>query len=662
MKKILIVLLGIVITNVAYAQNQNNIWYFGYKAGLDFNYSPPKSIANPPTPIIDSDPFGYSYSGKLGILSDRFGHLVSFWEGIRAYNGQNALMENGNLREGYGSFFLSLIIPSPASDSQAYLFKVANGSLSYYIADITASNGKGAIISGKNMLLYGAGEKLTATQHCNGKDFWVVTTKGTQIYAYLLTSNGTCTAPIISSTTQIYSLFGGDLKFSSDGKMLVSVGRSQDTEIFTFDTNNGQASSLVRIPKDMYGNYYSGYATDYNSASFSPDNSKLYATSGNWRALDGRCAKVVQYDLKATDIPKSGYILYDNTVDSDAKFIGGRCRTMGVGDVQLGPDGKLYISNPGRDSLHVIENPNAIGADARFLINGVSLGKGAGYWRLPNLIESFYNHNPSTQTNSCPGPIGKIDFTYRNTCYDQDTNFDIQWNNNGPFSVLWQFGDKSSWQSDTSNIVNPAHRFTKPGTYKVRLILTSLYNCSITDTISKSITIVPKTALELGHDTTLCVGEQTTFTASVNGAKSYLWSDGSTDSVLVVKQPGKYWVKVDLDGCILSDSVIVSKRSPSECIPACQTITKESLPTLFTPNGDGFNDFFGLEESDALKDFQMEVYNRWGRKVFATNQNIKQWDGSGADNGVYYYLLTFICIENKKETKSYVRGTITILR
>ena len=50
------------------------------------------------------------------------------------------------------------------------------------------------------------------------------------------------------------------------------------------------------------------------------------------------------------------------------------------------------------------------------------------------------------------------------------------------------------------------------------------------------------------------------------------------------------------------------------------------IPNTFTPNGDGLNDTFGIA-GEAVKDFKMEVFNRWGQLVFeSTNPNLR-WDG-----------------------------------
>ncbi|HYG50939.1 MAG TPA: gliding motility-associated C-terminal domain-containing protein [Flavobacteriales bacterium] len=67
------------------------------------------------------------------------------------------------------------------------------------------------------------------------------------------------------------------------------------------------------------------------------------------------------------------------------------------------------------------------------------------------------------------------------------------------------------------------------------------------------------------------------------------------------------------------------------------------VPNIFTPNGDGVNDFFG--EFAYLCDYdEIVVYDRWGIRVFESNNiQIMRWDGKFKGNevvqGVYYYII-----------------------
>lgn len=51
------------------------------------------------------------------------------------------------------------------------------------------------------------------------------------------------------------------------------------------------------------------------------------------------------------------------------------------------------------------------------------------------------------------------------------------------------------------------------------------------------------------------------------------------------------------------------------------------IPNTFTPNGDGINDTFGIN-GEAVKEFNLVIYNRWGDLIFQSDQFDKRWDGT----------------------------------
>jgi gliding motility-associated-like protein len=67
------------------------------------------------------------------------------------------------------------------------------------------------------------------------------------------------------------------------------------------------------------------------------------------------------------------------------------------------------------------------------------------------------------------------------------------------------------------------------------------------------------------------------------------------------------------------------------------------IPNTFTPNGDGLNDTFGVS-GEAIKEFTMQIFNRWGRLIYETADPNKRWDGKQdgemALTGTYVYRIT----------------------
>lgn len=85
------------------------------------------------------------------------------------------------------------------------------------------------------------------------------------------------------------------------------------------------------------------------------------------------------------------------------------------------------------------------------------------------------------------------------------------------------------------------------------------------------------------------------------------------------------------------------------------------IPNAFTPNNDGINDIlFVLGNDECCKFEVLKIFNRWGEKVFETNDINIGWDGTHhgqlVDIGVFVYFLKTDCSEEMK------KGTITVLK
>jgi gliding motility-associated-like protein len=111
-------------------------------------------------------------------------------------------------------------------------------------------------------------------------------------------------------------------------------------------------------------------------------------------------------------------------------------------------------------------------------------------------------------------------------------------------------------------------------------------------------------------------------------------------------------VAVDTNGCILSDSALITSDCPSLV----------SLDNVFTPNGDGINDLYCLRIQN-VESATIEIYNRWGLLIQSTISPELCWDGkiSGTDaqEGVYFY---HVETRNFDETTASFRGSFSLLR
>jgi gliding motility-associated-like protein len=98
------------------------------------------------------------------------------------------------------------------------------------------------------------------------------------------------------------------------------------------------------------------------------------------------------------------------------------------------------------------------------------------------------------------------------------------------------------------------------------------------------------------------------------------------------------------------DPTVFSISNEAEIVPPMALY----IPNTFTPNGDGMNDSFGVA-GEAIQEFNIQVYNRWGQKVFESADANGRWDGSyqgqKAPEGSYVYKLSAKGIDGKRITR-----------
>lgn len=152
-------------------------------------------------------------------------------------------------------------------------------------------------------------------------------------------------------------------------------------------------------------------------------------------------------------------------------------------------------------------------------------------------------------------------------------------------------------------------------------------------------------SVDLGADQTICPGENVMLDAGNDGT-SYLWSNGDTTSSVTLTAPGTYWVQKFSGACPVSDTIELSNDNCITPPPPVDSVYEGSLyiPNSFTPNGDGVNDIFAAK-GDHIKDFEMDIFDRWGERIFSSTDVKKGWDGtlrgSAVEAGVYVYTLKY---------------------
>ncbi len=184
-------------------------------------------------------------------------------------------------------------------------------------------------------------------------------------------------------------------------------------------------------------------------------------------------------------------------------------------------------------------------------------------------------------------------------------------------------------------------------------------SCVNSDTIS--ILYNPYPVVNLGNDTTLCLGDERVLRATQSqGTPSYIWHDGSTSSTYVVQEPGGvYAVEVTLDNCSATDEIEIDYD-----VCSCNV----GVPNAITPNNDGRNDIFHplYEMGCIFNSYNMKVFNRWGKLVFQSSDINNGWDGT--INGKlqpqesYLYVIEYTLDAKFNEPPVRKSGTFLLIR
>ncbi len=266
------------------------------------------------------------------------------------------------------------------------------------------------------------------------------------------------------------------------------------------------------------------------------------------------------------------------------------------------------------------------------------------------------NGKAAASEMTAPALPPEADFEVETACADDTTRFT---NLSTPASYAWDFDDPASGADNFSNLENPTHVYTSPGTYTVQLIA---MDSTGADTASMEITI-EEIVRPLDELTLLCPDDFPFTIGAENEGAAYLWQDGSTDSTFVLEAPDSVTLTITREDCMETFSGIFELDTEENC--PCLL----DLPNAFTPNGDSTNDFFAPLESNCriiASTYAFRIYNRWGELVFESNDPEQSWDGTYKDepapNDAYFWTLQYTIETEEGEMPMQRRGDVTLLR
>jgi len=224
-------------------------------------------------------------------------------------------------------------------------------------------------------------------------------------------------------------------------------------------------------------------------------------------------------------------------------------------------------------------------------------------------------------------------------------------------------GDVYAWQpvSYLNNAAssNPMASPLSTTTYTVQITETA---CNNSTTLSTTITVVPSPAVHASKSNDVdCSNDASNLNAT--GAIRYSWSPAGTLSNPEIQNPiarpttnTLYTVRgTDANGCTNMDTITIYVNGTNK--------GGYLMPTAFTPNNDGVNDCYGIKYWGVIQELDFSIYNRWGQRIFHTNQPGKCWDGTfngkPQNPGIYIYMIK---AKTTCDQDVFRKGTFTLIR
>ncbi len=301
-----------------------------------------------------------------------------------------------------------------------------------------------------------------------------------------------------------------------------------------------------------------------------------------------------------------------------------------------------------------------------------NFGDNSGTATTANPMHNFSSNGPFTIRLTATSAFGCVDDSTKvlSAFYDKPVaNFTVapdtlcQGTNNvftnlstAPNSTVqgftWSFGDGTN-----STTANPTKIYTRPGNYSVSLTVRNAVGCT-SDPFTKNVIVYLQPVIDAGPSFIVPEGTIITFNPRANDSTvlQFYWTPTgglSNASVLrpqiVALQNQTYRLTAIGQGnCSASDTLTVKILRPVQ------------VPNAFSPNGDGINDTWLINNLVDYPGATVEIYNRYGQMVYQSNGYNQPWNGThkGAPLpfATYYYIITL------KNGFKPMTGSVTIVK
>ena len=588
MKKILLVWF-LLLSQVAFSQIKiRNLFFNSTKNILRLNFS-----TQPPGIVYTNTGSGSTIGEGIAHSEDTDGNIILWVNASGVYDKTGTLMPGSSGILANPSSTEIVVCPFPNDKNKFYVFynQQLCSALNYAVVDMTQRGGLGDIVSKNNPIdapnTFAEGLEIIRIPCTN--NFWLMTYQCyTGFKRFKIDASGISGGTIIQNLDANNHQGRGELDYYN-GRIGYAVTYRNRAFVGDFNPVTGTISNgkdlTFAATNGMYG------------LEFSPDASKVYFTDWANRDFFGfiNSANLFRYDFNTG-------VINSFNIDYDIKNCNGT-EVEGLGQIELGKDGKLYIPHVNGCQISVIENPN----DNALTFSRIDVNTILSTGVSDHIQSDFLD--PLQLVADKPA-----------VCAGQPVTLTVT---GGTGGFAWQ---------PLTGIANPGSRTVQvnpTATTTYTFLSDNKFGCR--DSVSITIKVLETPSVELGNDLVICGNEVAKLDAGGSGKNySYKWSDGSTGQTLETSQTGEYTVTASNGSCVASDKVKVTVLAAADL----------TLYNLITPDHDPQH----LNETFEIKGYtgqiNLVIYNRWGKEVFRKENYQNDWAAEGLPTGTYYYHLT----------------------
>jgi gliding motility-associated-like protein len=308
----------------------------------------------------------------------------------------------------------------------------------------------------------------------------------------------------------------------------------------------------------------------------------------------------------------------------------------------------VFIDLFSQPTVNLTTDKDSVCPGEQFLLSASTGGGDGNYSYSWNPGTSFSELFPTSSNSSgnytitvsdgCNNSVQ--DSVFITVAPDADADFILSYSGNcEPLEVLysaiepnnsiyyWEFGDGTI--SNTSDGI----KIYSSGMYYVQLTVTSQYGCTATYTAISPVIVDPNPIADFSYNPSSGISPVTPvqFNYQLQDNETVLWNfDGEDSSMIpapihVFDSAGEHNVMLivyNSFGC--SDTLIKTIKVEDELL----------IPNVFSPNGDGVNDKLVIKGPPGT----LNIFNRWGNLLFASDNYDNSWKADGVPEGTYYYV------------------------